>query len=318
MVRRRSTPWIYLRSRLIIGAIAVLGTLLTGYLTIVKLTGGSAACPTDGCDKVLNSPYASVFGIPLTIVGCLAYVAMAALAFGPLFVDPAENKTLHSSLEEKTWIALFAGGTAMTIFSGYLIYLLVTEIQATCIYCLTSAAFSVAMFVLVLIGRAWEDIGQLLFTGIVIGMISLVGIGVYSNVAIAPTPNPTETASNQGDDGGQKAPPVTTTSGPAEMALAQHLQEIGAKEYGAYWCPHCYEQKQMFGKEAKTLLNYVECDPEGANADPEACQAAGVKGYPSWEINGELHSGVRPLQELARLSGYEGPMDFKNSAAPAR
>jgi len=35
---------------------------------------------------------------------------------------------------------------------------------------------------------------------------------------------------------------VTTVSGEAEIALAQHLKAIGAKEYGAFWCPHCYDQ----------------------------------------------------------------------------
>lgn len=33
--------------------------------------------------------------------------------------------------------------------------------------------------------------------------------------------------------------------------------------YGAFWCSHCYDQKQMFGKEAMAEFPYVECYPEG-------------------------------------------------------
>jgi uncharacterized membrane protein len=44
MIRRRSTPWIHYWSRPLIGAIATLGILNTGYLTYEKLTGGTPIC----------------------------------------------------------------------------------------------------------------------------------------------------------------------------------------------------------------------------------------------------------------------------------
>ena len=37
-----------------------------------------------------------------------------------------------------------------------------------------------------------------------------------------------------------------------------------------------------------------------------------VESFPSWEISGQLHSGVQSLDELAQLSGYKGPRNFKN------
>jgi len=55
---------------------------------------------------------------------------------------------------------------------------------------------------------------------------------------------------------------ITTTSGKAELALAKHLVNIGAKEYITWWCPHCHEQKLLFGKEAYQIINdsvKVEC-----------------------------------------------------------
>ncbi|HEY9635799.1 MAG TPA: hypothetical protein V6D14_20505 [Coleofasciculaceae cyanobacterium] len=105
---------------------------------------------------------------------------------------------------------------------------------------------------------------------------------------------------------------VETTSGEAEMALAQHLQKINAKVYIAYWCPHCHRQMDLFGKEASNLINRIECSPDGKNAQTEVCYKAGIKAFPSWEINGELTAGVKTLEELADLSGYQGSRGFKN------
>ena len=111
---------------------------------------------------------------------------------------------------------------------------------------------------------------------------------------------------------GEAPPPITTSSSAAEMALAEHLTSIGAKKYGAWWCPHCHSQQALFGKDAFAKITYIECDPEGQNAQPTACQTAGVASYPSWDINGTLYPGVQPLENLAEISGYDGPTSFQN------
>ena len=307
MIRRRSTPWIHRWSRTVMGAIAAIGVVETAYLTIAKFTTGSVICPTSGCDKVLNSPYATVFGtVPLSLLGCLAYLSIAILALAPKAVNPNTNKGLHSQLENKTWQALFIITAAMVIFSSYLMYVMAFEIKELCIYCISSAVFSLSLFVLVLVGREWEDIGQLVFTGILVAMVSSIGaLGLYNSVR-----SPAASVSTPGI----LAPAVTTTSGPAQLALVRHLREIGAKEYGAYWCPHCHEQKMLFGKEAAAMIDYVECDPRGQNSRAEICQAAAanVKGFPTWEIKGQFYSGTQSLEKLADLSGYTGPRNFQN------
>ena len=307
MIRRRSTPWIHRWSRTVMGAIAAIGVVETAYLTIAKLTTGSVICPTSGCDKVLNSPYATVFGtVPLSLLGCLAYLSIAILALAPKAVNPNTNKGLHSQLENKTWPALFIITAAMVIFSSYLMYLMAFEIKELCIYCISSAVLSLSLFVLVLVGREWEDIGQLVFTGILVAMVSSIGaLGLYNSVR-----SPAASVSTPGI----VAPAVTTTSGPAQLALVRHLREIGAKEYGAYWCPHCHDQKMLFGKEAAALIDYIECDPKGQNSRAQLCQAAAanVKGFPTWEIKGQFYSGTQSLEKLADLSGYTGPRNFQN------
>lgn len=71
---------------------------------------------------------------------------------------------------------------------------------------------------------------------------------------------------------------------------------------GAYWCPHCQEQKHQFGG-AAGLLPYVECDPKGPNAQPERCERAGVRVFPTWDIGGSRREGVQSLEALAEASG---------------
>ena len=287
-------------------AIAVIGVLETAYLTIAKFTTGSVICPTSGCDKVLNSPYATVFGVvPLSLLGCLAYLSIAILAFAPKSVNPDTNKGLYSQLENRTWQLLFVITAAMVIFSSYLMYLMAFEIQELCIYCISSAVFSLSLFVLVLVGREWEDLGQLVFTGILVAMVSsIAALGLYNSIK-APVTVSTP---------GIVPPLVTTTSSPAAIALARYLTQIGAKEYGAYWCPHCHDQKMLFGREAAKLINYFECDPKGQNSRAEICQATAtnIKGFPTWEIKGQFYSGTQSLEKLAEFSGYSGPRNFIN------
>lgn len=83
--------------------------------------------------------------------------------------------------------------------------------------------------------------------------------------------------------------------------------------YGAWWCPHCEEQKLLLGQEAFSKINYVECADDGKNSQAALCQKVGIKSYPTWEINGKLEPGVETPQKLAELTGYKGPTNFKYS-----
>lgn len=320
MVRRRSQPWIYRYSRVILGAIAVVGILITGYLTISALAGKLPACPTQqvfglaGCDTVLSSKYAKLFGLPLSLFGMLAYVAMAGFALSPYLISPETNKQLRGQVEEWTWKFLSIGSTSMVVFSGYLIAISLLVLHAECIYCLGSAACSIGLFIVTIMGRYWEEIGQLFFTIVIVGMVTLVGsLGLYAmakdggNVIGDRVVIPEATTAAQPPKGWD----VTTESTPAEIALAEHLTKVGAKMYGAFWCPHCYEQKQLLGKEAMEKITYVECDPAGVNPQRDQCVAAKIEGFPTWEIAGKSYPGTQSLETLAKLSGYTGSTNFK-------
>ncbi|MBC6477589.1 MAG: hypothetical protein GDA56_07175 [Hormoscilla sp. GM7CHS1pb] len=130
--------------------------------------------------------------------------------------------------------------------------------------------------------RQWNSLSM---GAIALGTIALGGTVVWE----LPVGVPAVASSSR-----YRGKPIRRTSSPAKIALAQHLQQIGAKMYGAYWCHHCHKQKQMFGKQAIAR-------------PAEVCQAAEIE---AWEINGKFYTGTQSLEKLANLSGYQGSRQF--------
>jgi len=93
--------------------------------------------------------------------------------------------------------------------------------------------------------------------------------------------------------GCSKAPVVTKNYD----ALAQCMNTAGAIMYGTEWCPHCKDQKAMFGSSFK-YINYVDCDTY-----KDICVAAGVEGYPTWKINNNTYAGTQNIYDLASRTG---------------
>ena len=91
-------------------------------------------------------------------------------------------------------------------------------------------------------------------------------------------------------------------------SFARCLASKNAKMYGLYWCPHCADQKEMFGASFRNVP-YVECamkDKPGELAP--ACKAAGVKLFPSWQFAGEqAREGVLSLGALSDKTGCSLP-----------
>ena len=103
---------------------------------------------------------------------------------------------------------------------------------------------------------------------------------------------------------GQTAGDTTANLSAGEIkTLAQCLTDQGFKLYGAFWCGHCKDQKDMFGA-AASLLNYVECSTPDGNDQTEVCQQAGIESYPTWEFpDGTKTPGVITLKQLITASG---------------
>ncbi len=71
-------------------------------------------------------------------------------------------------------------------------------------------------------------------------------------------------------------------SGPGELdTFASCLTEKGAVFYGAFWCPHCANQKALFGKSI-SKINYVECSTADGKGQLAVCKDKGVTNYPTW------------------------------------
>jgi glutaredoxin len=80
--------------------------------------------------------------------------------------------------------------------------------------------------------------------------------------------------------------------------LARCITQSGAVMYGTDWCPHCQEQKRLFGPSFK-LINYINCD-----LNAQACELAGVEGYPTWVFaDGTKASGEQDFAALAARTG---------------
>lgn len=87
--------------------------------------------------------------------------------------------------------------------------------------------------------------------------------------------------------------------------FAKCLGDKGVKMYGAYWCPHCAEQKELFG-EALPFVPYVECGVYGnRNAEQQVCKDAGIHHFPTWQFPpvGERVEAVMPLADLSSRTG---------------
>jgi uncharacterized membrane protein/glutaredoxin len=266
----RSTPnWILL-------SLALVGMGLTAYLTFYTWKGQALAGCTagSGCDVVLGSQWSRLFGLPTSLWGFLAYAALAAIAF-------IKSADVHWKLG---WIASLFG----VLYSVYLTGVSLVELKAACPYCLSSLILMVTILGVIIYqrpaGRAVFSWTPWLLKTVSAGLVFVLFIHLYyagigSNAAV---------------------------EDPQLRALAQHLAKTDAKFYGASWCPHCKEQKKMFGA-AADRLPYVECSLQGPGG-PQApiCKTMNIQSYPTWIINGRRHEGVLMPEELAKLSGFEG------------
>ena len=89
--------------------------------------------------------------------------------------------------------------------------------------------------------------------------------------------------------------------------LAQCLTEKGAKFYGAFWCPHCQEQKRFFGNSAEKLP-YVECSLPDGKTQTQECIDKGINQYPTWIFADESRmTGEQQPADLAAKTGCEMP-----------
>jgi len=128
------------RLKQIITALAIIGLLVSIYMTIYKLTDNEAMCiGSGGCSVVNSSRYSEVNGIPVAVLGILGYAAILAL----LFLEQRPG-----FFQENGTMMLFGVTLTGFLFTLYLIYVEVALIKAYCPFCLTSQAVMTLIFIL--------------------------------------------------------------------------------------------------------------------------------------------------------------------------
>jgi len=91
--------------------------------------------------------------------------------------------------------------------------------------------------------------------------------------------------------------------------FARCLGDRGVKMYGAWWCPHCVEQKEKFGASFE-YAPYVECGVKGdLKGQNPVCKDEGIKHFPTWQFppTGERVERVFSLEELSDRTGCSLP-----------
>jgi glutaredoxin len=84
--------------------------------------------------------------------------------------------------------------------------------------------------------------------------------------------------------------------------FAQCLTDKGARFFGAYWCPHCKDQKKLLDNSTK--LPYIECSTPNGKAQLEQCISEEIKGYPTWKFaDGSVMDQIMEPAALAEKTG---------------
>jgi hypothetical protein len=89
--------------------------------------------------------------------------------------------------------------------------------------------------------------------------------------------------------------------------FARCLAAKQVKMYGLFWCPHCAEQKKIFGASFQ-YVPYVECGVRGTHGEESVCRLAGVKDFPTWQFaDGSRVIGTQQLSLLSAKTGCSLP-----------
>ena len=294
--------------KIIIAFLSTIGIVDTGSITL-KNWGffTSLSCPgmNNGCEKVLNSPWGTLFennkfNIPLSLAGFITYSSILLLTIFLTLNLFSTKKRLTKFL----WWLIFLISCSSSVFSFLLINIMFLQIKAYCFFCILSATLSISIFIISMIGAKFESREPMFYRGFIVTLTVLIGGLIWSN-NVDPS-NAIDLSINSG----KVSPVITTSSSSQKIKFAKFLNDNNIKMYSAYWCPHCHDQKQLFGKEAANELTIIECAKDGENNQYKLCKEKEIEGFPSWEINNQIYSGVKELNDLAIISGYQGDSDF--------
>ncbi len=124
--------------RIAVALVAVAGAAVAGYLTYVHYQPDALICTSGGCEQVQESSYATILGVPVAVLGLVAYLAVLALTA----VDTPTARALT--------VALALGALA---FAAYLVAVQAFAIEAWCVWCLVNDLLLVPLLALFSVWR---------------------------------------------------------------------------------------------------------------------------------------------------------------------
>lgn len=133
------------RSFIFIYILSILGVFDTSYLTETHLRGAALVCGAisnlSKCNVVATSSYSAIYGIPVSLLGLLFYIAIM-LGVGIYYARSRNLTLLH-------WLIVFTG--AGVLFSLYLLYIQAFVLKAFCQYCLASDLLTLMIFTILIV-----------------------------------------------------------------------------------------------------------------------------------------------------------------------
>lgn len=119
--------------RVIAGLISLVGLGIAGYIMFEQIQGETPTCGRGGgCETVLNSKYAELFGVPLYYFGVVGYISI----FATTLINGDRGRLLGFVL------SFFGFG-----MSAYLTFLQYVVIDSLCVWCRGSAIAMTLLFI---------------------------------------------------------------------------------------------------------------------------------------------------------------------------
>lgn len=129
--------------RLASGILAVIGLIDSLYLTWAKLTHSAVICGgSTECQTVNDSPYAEIAGIPISLLGMGAYIAILGLLY---------LESRGDFWREYSRMFLFGITLVGVLYSAYLTFIEVAVLYAICPYCVVSAVVMLLLFIIAVV-----------------------------------------------------------------------------------------------------------------------------------------------------------------------
>lgn len=130
-------------ARGLIGCLVIIGLVVAGYLSYLKLAAAPAVCLATGpfdCNVVLNSQYSELGGIPIAYLGFAVYAIIGLILY-------LEKRIAFM----REWGPLIAFGIGLFawLFSMWLVYVQVALLEALCPWCLTHEINFTVLFTLI-------------------------------------------------------------------------------------------------------------------------------------------------------------------------